>query len=312
MRHSNMRYSSETPNLLHRPMTSDRAPHPVLLCADDYGLSPGVNEAIRALIAAGRLTATSVMALCPYWAEEAAPLKALSDRAELGLDVGLDVGLHFTLTDQPPLGPMPVLAPHGRLPPLGRLMALACTGRLDAAEIRAELARQVAAFTAAWGGPPAYIDGHQHVHQLPTVRDAVADALSALPGAYLRLCGEPPAEILRRRVAVPKTLLIGGLGSGLARLARARGIPANDSFRGVYDFSSRVPFGTLMGRFLDRPRGRTLVMVHPGIPDEALRRADPLVDQRKVEHEYLMGPDFAALLRDRNIRLARFADLASV
>ncbi|MCW2243500.1 ChbG/HpnK family deacetylase [Azospirillum canadense] len=289
-------------------MTSDQAPHPVLLCADDYGLSPGVNEAIRDLIAAGRLTATSVMTLCPYWAEGAAPLKALSDRA----DMGADVGLHFTLTDQPPLGPMPKLAPEGTLPPLGRLMRLAYTGGLDAAEIRDELARQITAFTAAWGGPPAYIDGHQHIHQLPTVRNAVADALATLPGTYVRLCGEPPADILRRGVAVPKTLLIGGLGGGLARIARARGIPANDSFRGVYDFSGRIPFGALMERFLDRPGRRTLVMVHPGIPDAALRRADPLVDQRKVEYDYLKGPEFAALLNDHRIRLARFAELATV
>lgn len=285
-------------------MTFDQTPHPVLLCADDYGLSPGVNEAIRDLIAAGRLTATSAMTLCPYWEDGAAPLKDLSDKA--------DVGLHVTLTDQSPLGAMPKLAPNGKLPPLGILMRLAYTGGLDKREIRVELARQIDAFTAAWGGPPAYIDGHQHVHQLPTVREAVADALGALPGAYVRLCGEAPADILRRGISVPKTLLIGGLGGGLARLARRRGIPANDSFRGVYDFSGREPFGSLMARFLDRPRGRTLVMVHPGIPDEALRRADPLVDQRMVEYDYLKGPEFAALLRSRNIRLARFSECSTV
>ena len=111
---------------------------------------------------------------------------------------------------------------------------------------------------------------------------------------------------------MPKTLLIGGLGGGLARLARRRGIPANDSFRGVYDFSGREPFGGLMARFLDRPRGCTLVMVHPGIPDEALRRADPLVDQRRVEYDYLRSPEFAALLQSRNIRLARFSERSTV
>ncbi|MBP2313844.1 ChbG/HpnK family deacetylase [Azospirillum soli] len=277
--------------------------HRVLLCADDYGLSPGVNEAICDLIAAGRLTATSVMSLCPYWREGAAPLRTLADKA--------DVGLHFTLTDQPPLGAMPGLAPDGRLPPLGTLMRKAYTGGLDKVEIRAELARQIDAFTAAWGGPPAYIDGHQHVHQLPIVREAVADALATLPGAYVRLCREPIAAILRRGVAVPKTLLIGGLGGGLARLTKARGIPANERFGGVYDFSGKAPFADLMARFLDAPNGKTLVMVHPGIPDEALRRADPLVDQRKVEYDYLKGPDFAALLDARSIRLARFADLAT-
>lgn len=288
------------------PPISDR----VLLCADDYGLSPGVNAAIRDLIGAGRLTATSVMALCPHWRTDAAALRALSGKA--------DVGLHFTLTDQPPLGAMPSLAPNGRLPPLGRLMRLAYTGGLASGtvqpEIRAELARQIDAFTDAWGAPPAYIDGHQHIHQLPGVREAVADALTALPGAapskpYVRLCHEPIADVLRRKVAVPKTLLIGRLGGGLARLARQRGIPANDRFRGVYDFSGRTPFGALMARFLDAPRGRTLVMVHPGIPDAALRDADQLVEPRRVEYDYLKGPDFAALLEERGLRLARFAEL---
>nr|WP_211112399.1 ChbG/HpnK family deacetylase [Azospirillum sp. SYSU D00513] len=273
-----------------------------MLCADDYGLAPGVGASIRELIAAGRLSATSAMTVCAFWPQEAALLKPLAGRA--------DVGLHFTLTDQRPLGPMPRLAPDGRLPPVGRLMALSYAGRLDAAEIRAELDRQIAAFIAAWGAPPDYIDGHQHVQQLPIVRNAVADALAvALPGAYLRVCREPRGDILRRGVAVPKALLIDALGAGSARLAQRRGIPSNDRFRGVYDFSGRVPFGTLMERFLDRPAGRTLVMVHPGLADEDLRRADPVVGQREVEHRYLMSAGFAELLERKGLRPARFRDL---
>ncbi|MFP5516266.1 MAG: ChbG/HpnK family deacetylase [Alphaproteobacteria bacterium] len=280
-------------------------PIPLLLCADDYGLAPGVNAAIRDLIARGRLTATSVMSLCPHWRTDAAALRDLKGKA--------DVGLHFTLTDQPPLGPMPTLAPDGRLPPLGRLMGWAYRGKLNApaaqAEIRAELARQIAAFTDAWGAAPDHIDGHQHVHQLPGVRDAVVEALAALPGAYVRLCGEPVTAVLRRRVAVPKTLLIGGLGGGLARMLRARGIPANDRFAGVYDFAGSRPFAELMPRFLEGTDGRALVMVHPGLPDGELRRVDSLVEPRRAEYDYLRGPDFADLLERRNIRLTRFAGL---
>ncbi|MBP2307176.1 ChbG/HpnK family deacetylase [Azospirillum melinis] len=282
---------------------TDTAPTPLLLCADDYGLAPGVNAAIRDLIAQGRLTATSVMSLCPHWRSGADALRALKDKA--------DVGLHFTLTDQPPLGPMPTLAPDGRLPPLGRLMGWAYRGRLNRpaarAEIRDELSRQIAAFADAWGGPPDYIDGHQHIHQLPVVRDAVAEALASLPGAYVRLCGEPVAAVLRRGVAVPKTLLIGGLGGGLRRTVRDCGIPANDRFAGVYDFAGSRPFAELMSRFLDGIGGRTLVMVHPGLPDEELRRVDTLVEPRRAEYDYLRGPEFAALLEKRNIRLTRFA-----
>nr|WP_295835045.1 ChbG/HpnK family deacetylase [uncultured Azospirillum sp.] len=281
----------------------DTAPTPLLLCADDYGLAPGVNAAIRDLIDQGRLTATSVMSLCPHWRSGAAALRELKGKA--------DVGLHFTLTDQPPLGPMPTLAPDGRLPPLGRLMGWAYRGKLASpvarAEIRDELSRQIAAFTDAWGASPDYVDGHQHIHQLPGVRDAVVEALAALPGAYVRLCAEPVATVLRRGVAVPKTLLIGGLGGGLGRMVRAGGIPANDRFAGVYDFAGSRPFAELMPRFLDGIGGRSLVMVHPGLPDEELRRVDTLVEPRRAEYDYLRSPEFAALLEARNIRLTRFA-----
>jgi len=42
---------------------NDNAPRRIWLCADDYGIGPGVNRAIRDLIARGRLNATSVMAV---------------------------------------------------------------------------------------------------------------------------------------------------------------------------------------------------------------------------------------------------------
>ena len=41
------------------------APRRIWLCADDYGISPGVNRAIRDLIERGRLNATSVMVVGP-------------------------------------------------------------------------------------------------------------------------------------------------------------------------------------------------------------------------------------------------------
>ena len=47
---------------------------PIWLCADDYGISPGVSKGIRDLVAQGRLNATSVMVVAPSF-----------DRAEAGL-----------------------------------------------------------------------------------------------------------------------------------------------------------------------------------------------------------------------------------
>ena len=44
---------------------NEAAPRRIWLCADDYGLSPGVNRAIRDLIERDRLNATSVMVVGP-------------------------------------------------------------------------------------------------------------------------------------------------------------------------------------------------------------------------------------------------------
>ena len=133
-------------------------------------------------------------------------------------------------------------------------------------------------------------------------------ALLALPGTYVRLCREPHLSVLRRGTAVPKTLLISELGKALASKVRALGLPANDGFRGVYGFSGRVPFATLMSRFLDPPVDRALVMVHPGRVDDELRRLDPLVDQREVEFAFLAGEHFGVMLKEKGIRLGRFSE----
>jgi hypothetical protein len=278
---------------------------PVILCADDYALAPGVSRAILDLVACGRLSATGCMTVSPFWIDHADWLRPWADR--------IDVGLHLTLTDHQPTGPMPRLAPEGRLPPLGRLMRLALTGGLDPDEISAEIARQVALFITVFGAPPAFLDGHQHVHLLPVVRDAVVAMAKALPGSYLRDCREPLPAILHRGVATTKALVIDRLGSGLARLIKQHHLPANGGFRGIYDFSNRVPFAELMARFLDPATPEThsapppLVMCHPGLPDPILRRIDPVTDQRRVEYEFLRSASFADLLATQGVTLTRLA-----
>lgn len=267
---------------------------PFILCADDYGLAPGVGRAIRDLIERGRLSATSCMTAGPFWPDEARLLKPLADRA--------DIGLHFTLTDQAPAGAMPRLAPDGRLPPIGRLMVLAYTGRLDHNEIAAEFERQLNNFVQAFGKQPDFIDGHQHVHLLPTARGVLAAGLAGLPGAYVRSCAEPALTAWRRGVAAPKALLLSGMAAG----AVPAGVASNRGFRGAYDLSGRVPFGDLMAKFLSPAKAGMLTMVHPGFADDALRAADPVVEQREAEYAYLAGPAFGDLLDRLNLTPARF------
>src|SRR5438309_9778282 len=98
---------------------NDAAPRRIWLCADDYGLSPGVNRAIRDLIARGRLNATSVMVVGP--AIGRGEVNALN--AVVANQPGCAVGLHATLT-----APFTPLTMHfrplegGLFPPLAKLL----------------------------------------------------------------------------------------------------------------------------------------------------------------------------------------------
>lgn len=272
------------------------AGHNVVLCADDYGLAPGVGEAIRDLIERGRLSATSCMTVSPFWPGEAERLRPLREAA--------DIGLHLTLTDQAPLGPMPLLAPTGRLPSLGRLIGLAFAGRLDTAEIAAEAERQLDRFEAEFGAPPDHLDGHHHVHLLPGVREVVADLFRRrLPqGSWVRHCDEPLPALLRVGVAVPRAAFISALGRGLRRA----GLPGNRAFRGVRSFRERAPYGELFRRFLGGLGPGGVVMCHPARIDDALRAADPVAGQREEEWRFLAGGDAQRTLAAAGLRPARF------
>ena len=269
------------------------------LCADDYGLAPGIGRAIRALIEAGRLQATGCMTGSPHWPDEAVLLKPLEGKAQFGV--------HLTLTDQHPLGPMPKLAPQGTLPSVGCMVKRAVTHRLDRAEIAAELERQVEAFEAAMGRPPDFLDGHHHVHQLPIVRDVVMDLWHRRlrsTGGWVRSCWENPLAIMARGVDPLRASIIALLGLRLRWMLKAAGVPHNRSFRGVYDFSGAVAYGELFRRFTDCPAPRTLVMCHPGEVDDALRACEWLTGQREVEYRFLASDDCQTSLAQRGIRLS--------
>jgi predicted glycoside hydrolase/deacetylase ChbG (UPF0249 family) len=257
------------------------------LCADDFGLSEGVDRAVLALIADGRLTATSCMMAGQALDRDAAQLARLRPLA--------DIGLHLTFTDLAPLGAMPTFAPDGRPPALADLMRRAFTGQLDAPEIRSEIGRQIDRFEAVFGFPPDFVDGHQHVHVLPTIRGALLDQFcnGRLPRTTaIRNCAEPVASILRRGIEVPKALLISALSTGIATAARHLAVPTNDSFRGITAFATDRAFAATFRRFLTGPGTSPLAMCHPALPGFAPDPTDAIPVARTLEYAYFASAAF--------------------
>lgn len=269
----------------------------IFICADDYGISPAVSAAIRDLIARRRINATSVMVLAPSFSPgEAAALEAAAAQ-------GAAIGLHVTLTA--PFRPISAgFAPtrDGAFLPLAAMAGRALAHWQKPEDLEIEMSRQFAAFEAAFGRAPDFVDGHQHIHVFPQIRTTLLRVIKdAAPAAWLRQCGRATAA--RKSIADPKGFVLDALSARLRRLAARDGVRTNPAFAGTYSFAADADFKKLFPTFLDGLPDGGVVMCHPGTVDAELRRLDPLTDLREREYRYFLGEDFPQLLAARGYAL---------
>jgi predicted glycoside hydrolase/deacetylase ChbG (UPF0249 family) len=275
---------------------------PIWLCADDYGISRSVSKAIRDLVMRGRLNATTVMVVAPSFDR--------SEAASLGmLNAGsrrVAIGLHVTLTA--PFRPLSVgyrPADAGAFLPLDRMFVRGAARLLSRERLAIEIATQVKSYVTLFGRAPDFIDGHQHVHLFPQVRDALLRVVREVaPLAWVRQCGR--AVRPQHPWSDKKAMVLDMLSRKFRKRAAALGIRTNPAFAGSYDFDARPApdFARLFEGFLDRLPAHGVVMCHPGIVDDELRRLDPLTELREREYAFLSSDAFPALLRSRGLTLA--------
>ena len=262
------------------------------VCADDFGLAPGISRGIAELARRARLNAISCLTNGPHWRSDAGLLQ--------DLPASVDAGLHFNLTEGAPAS-AELAAVWPRLPSLERLIVMAHLHRLPRAAIAAELAAQWQRFADTAGRAPAFVDGHQHVHHLPVVRDIVLNALARhAPAPAVRNTG----RVAGPGFALKRWLIAGTGGRRLQRMLREQGIAHNPALTGVYDF---VPGGYRhrMQQWLAAlPAGGALLFCHPGAPDQS-EVADPIAAARLDEARYLGSDAFSADLRSAGVRLGR-------
>lgn len=274
------------------------APRRIWLCADDYGMAPGVNAAIRELALRGRINATSVMVLAPHFdAAAAVSLSALNmDGARLAL------GLHVTLTaPYAPISAEFTPSRGGRFLSLPELMRMALARRLSPPALHAEIAAQLRTFVEAFGRPPDFLDGHQHVQLLPQIRDVFLKiAAAAAPRAWVRQCGRSAGA---RHLGDIKSLFLDVLSLGFRRKASRLGIRTNPAFAGAYLFSPNADFQRVFPRFLHGLPDGGLIMCHPGHVDAELEAIDPLTAHREREFAYFTSENFPRVLAEHNATL---------
>jgi predicted glycoside hydrolase/deacetylase ChbG (UPF0249 family) len=190
----------------------------------------------------------------------------------------------------------------GAFPPLEGMLLAAFLQRLRRESLAIEIAAQFQIFIAAFGRPPNFVDGHQHVHLFPQVRDAFLSVVKEMaPQAWVRQCGR---SIPLRRRFDRKAMLLDMLSYSFRRRARAKGLRTNPAFAGAYDFRGEPDFAKLFPRFLHRLPPESVVMCHPGVVDDELKRLDPLTTQREREYAYLASDDLPPTLAAYGVALA--------
>ncbi len=259
---------------------------PIIFCADDFGLNRPVNDGILALARQGRLSATSCMTKGATFASDAPALAELT----------IGKGLHLNLTEAQ-TGTRIAL-------PLRELIRRCYLHHIDVAQLRADIEAQCDAFEQAFRAAPDYVDGHQHVHQLPVVREQLIPILQRRYGSrkpWLRSTRAPRGIApLSDRF---KAWMIETLGSReLYRQARNAGFRSSRHLLGVYDFSGDAArYLQKLDAWLALAARGDVLMCHPA---RGADRDDTIGVQREVEFAALSGPALTALLAKHNARIA--------
>lgn len=245
------------------------------ICADDFGMSQGINHAVFDLADRGKISATSCMVHRSAWMAGLIGLRQIDHSR-------VDVGLHLDLSR--PL--------RGELsePSLSGLIARSYLGLLRPALVRADIRDQLTRFEDGVGRPPAFVDGHRHVHQLPVVREVLTDEIAnRYRGArpWIRSTAPPNARL----IAMTKADIVFGLGGAkLLELAVRRRIPTSHALLGVYRFTGGADaYREQLQRWIGVCRTGDVLMCHPSAGEAP---SDPISAARRNEYAVLSSTTF--------------------
>ena len=247
----------------------------ITLCADDFGLNPAVNRGILNLVEQGRLNAVSCLTnfkhLTPCLGRHRPDLK---------------IGLHLNLTQGKPLTKATSV-----FMPLKKLIIKSHANKLDTNLVFLEFLAQLETFKTTMGFLPHFIDGHQHIHILPSIREAVLKLYKqhlSQTTAFIRAINPPTSPFSLK----PRILNLLGAKT-LTRLLQHHNIPHNSVFSGLYHFNvqTKEQYATLFKHFLSHMKPNGLIMCHPGVIDPN-NTDDSIHFARLIEYQFFSSDLF--------------------
>lgn len=285
-----------------RFVSMPRTTRHLVVNADDFGISRGVNRGIVEAHRSGLVTSASLMANLPS-AEDALT------RAAICPDLGL--GLHLTLTAGRPLCPpeqVPTLVnAAGEFFVLGVLLGRLTLGTVSRDDLRRELTAQVE-WALRRGVQPDHLNAHHHVHVHPRVAPIVIALAREHKVRWVRSAmegGVTSAILALSPKDVGRTVVVSTLGLLARAMFKQAGLRTPRHFRGI---GLGMGFGEpdLLPTLDALPPGLTELMTHPGYPDDELARLTTFAEGRENELAALVSPAARDTVRRGRIRLTSF------
>jgi chitin disaccharide deacetylase len=287
----------------------------LIVNADDFGYTAGVNRAILEAHTQGIVTSSTLMANGRAFADAIA-LANTSPR--------LSIGCHVVLIDgEPVLAPsqIPTLTAANSNPSQFRdglisFAARALAGLIDTEEIQAEVSAQIRKLQSA-GVAVSHFDTHKHTHIFPQALKPLLRAAAACGVMAVRNPFGP-----RRPLRSSELLAQPGLWKRTAEIRILRAFAKK--FRASVDRQGfSTPDGTLgieVTGVLDErlfqaiaetiPEGTWEFVCHPGYNDADLQAAHTrLRASRELELKALTLPEARQLLEEKDIELISYRDL---
>jgi predicted glycoside hydrolase/deacetylase ChbG (UPF0249 family) len=291
-------------------------PARLILNADDFGLTRGINRAIGELAAAGALTSATLMASGPAFDDAVAVARAHPT---------LGVGCHIVLTDGAPISPpqsIPSLlggktARPSFRPSLRDFTLALSLGRIREEEIEREATAQIEKLQRA-GIAVTHIDTHKHTHIFPSIARPLLRAAERCGVRAIRSPFEPAWALAlhqgswKRRAAIRLLALLRPRFAVLPQISSGRILTTNGTV--AISATGSLEPGTLANILHALPASGTYELCcHPGYNDRDLDRvATRLRAHRDVEREALLAEVPRLRASSFAPTLISFADLANI
>jgi len=295
----------------------------LIVNADDFGLTAGVNRAILEAHAHGVVTSATLMANGAAFEDAVAAARSTPN---------LSVGCHVVLVDGTPVLPPASVdtmvavrsaEPDKFYSSLSAFAARAMLGGFDRDQLVAEITGQIRKIQAT-GMHVTHLDSHKHAHIFPEILEALLRAaricgVRAIRNPFVPVKAMPARWFKGKRNLWKRYTQVRMLhtfsGQFLQRTRRA-GLLTPDGVVGVIETglaangAGSANYSSLLRQTLaGLPEGTWEFVCHPGYSDADLRAAGTrLLDSREQERLLLTSPELRQFLEEQKIQVISYRD----